>query len=199
MIEYLENEHIYLYNGIIIPSVSKILNYIFPDKYKNIPADILQNKAHYGTKLHELVQITDQEQITDYDTLKLKIEHITFLQENSIKEYLKLKKEHNIEIVNQEQIVCYKGLYAGRFDKDGFVNKKSALIDLKTTAELDKEYLSWQLSYYELANGKKYNKLYAMWLPKGKQGELVEIKRKTKKELLDMLNKFLEEEEKNAI
>ena len=48
---------------------------------------------------------------------------------------------------------------------------------------LDEEYLSWQLSMYELAYGKKFDKLYAIWLPKGGIAKLVEIKRKNKKEI----------------
>jgi hypothetical protein len=66
-----------------------------------------------------------------------------------------------------------------------------SLLDRKTTAELDEEYLSWQLSYYELAKGKRYKKLYVEWLPKKGLGEDVEIKRKSKKELLEVLEKYI--------
>ena len=69
------------------------------------------------------------------------------------------------------------------------------LCDIKTTAELDEEYLSWQLSYYELAMGKTFDKLYAIWLPKKGIGVLKEIKRKPKQLLIKKLNEFLEEYE----
>ena len=36
MIDFIEEQHIYLKDGIITPSVSEILHFIFPDKYKNV-------------------------------------------------------------------------------------------------------------------------------------------------------------------
>ena len=41
MIEFIEESHTYLIDGVITPSVSEILNFIFPDKYSNIPKQIL--------------------------------------------------------------------------------------------------------------------------------------------------------------
>ena len=77
------------------------------------------------------------------------------------------------------------------------IGSDKCLCDIKTTAELDKEYLSWQLSFYELATGKRFDKLYAIWLPKGKLGQLVEIKRKPQKELLRKLEEFKRWKAKN--
>ena len=41
MIEFLEEPHLYLKNGILVNSVTQILQLIFPDKYKGI------NKIEY--------------------------------------------------------------------------------------------------------------------------------------------------------
>ena len=57
MIEFLEEPHIYLVDGIVVPSVSEILHFIFPDKYKNVNKAILEAKAKYGTQIHESVEI----------------------------------------------------------------------------------------------------------------------------------------------
>ena len=70
------------------------------------------------------------------------------------------------------------------------IGEDLCLCDIKTTAELDLEYLSWQLSFYELATGKTFDKLYAIWLPKKELGELVEIERKPRKELLRKLEEY---------
>lgn len=64
------------------------------------------------------------------------------------------------------------------------IKERICLCDIKTTAELDKEYLSWQLSYYEMAMGKEFERLYAIWLPKKGLGELVEIERKPRELLI---------------
>ena len=191
-LEFIEEGHLYLYEGVIIPSVSDILRFIFPNKYENIPFQILKEKSIFGTKVHEIVEILEKEQMFDIVVLKQEIEGINYIVESSIEQYLKLKKEYEIEMLEQEQMVVYKNQYAGRFDMVARIKGEKSLCDIKTTAELDEEYLSWQLSFYQLAKGQKYEKFYAIWLPKKELGQLVEIKRKTKKELLDKLKEYLD-------
>lgn len=187
MIEFLENEHLYIKDGIVIPSVSEILHYIFPDKYKNIPKKILERKAEYGTRLHLAIQLLEEQGIET---------ELNPNQRASLLQYLELKKEYNVKVLEQELIVSYEYEYAGRLDMIAYVDGKLCLIDIKTTYELDEEYLSWQLSYYELAYGKKFDKLYCLWLPKNKLGDLVEIKRKEKKELLKKIKEKKENEKR---
>ena len=187
MIEFIEETHTYLYEGIIIPSVSEILHFIFPDKYKNVDKEILYKKAIYGSKIHEAIECLEQNK-----TLP-KLDNI---QEFSINQYKRLKDKFNIKVQVQEQTINYKDVYAGRFDMIATINDNLSLCDIKTTAQLDKEYLSWQLSFYELAfmnmYGTKFEKLYAIWLPKKGYGELIEIKRKSLSELLRVLEEFKE-------
>ena len=73
------------------------------------------------------------------------------------------------------------------------VNGEYSLIDIKTTAELDLEYLSWQISLYDYPNMKRHDKLYALWLPKRDLGKLVEIPRKSNKEIEELLERFKNE------
>lgn len=182
MIEFIEQEHIYLKDGIILPSVSEILHFIFPDKYKNVDKEILNKKAEYGSTIHKAIECIENNE---------ELPQLNFIQEESIKQYLKLKKKYNIEVLNQEQMVSYEYDYCGRFDMIANISDNYSLADIKTTTELDKEYLSWQLSFYELASGKTFDKFYVIWLPKKELGQLVEIERKSKKELLNKLEEFL--------
>lgn len=182
MLEYIEQIHQYLYEGVLIPSVSQILHkYLFKDKYKDVPKVILEAKASYGSTLHEAIE--------KYEN-NLLLPKLNIYQEISMGRYKEIKQENKIEVIKQEEMVCYKGIYAGRFDMIAKVNGLESLIDIKTTAELDLEYLSWQLSLYELAYGKRFKKLYALWLPKKELGKLVEIKRKTKKEIEKLLEEL---------
>lgn len=196
MIDFLEEPHIYLVNGIITPSVSEILHYIFPDKYKGVNRKILNKKAEYGTTIHESIEMYEANiktmQLNEAFNVVIQAKDLTYIQEASLRQYVKLKKEKNIEVLSQELMIQYEGKYAGRFDMVANVNGAISLCDIKTTAELDEEYLSYQLSYYELAIGKTFDKLYAIWLPKKGLGVLKEIKRKPKKILLEKLNEFLE-------
>ena len=181
MIEFIEQGHIYLKDGIIVPSVSEILHYIFPEKYKGIPNWVLEKKAEYGTKVHYAIECLEQNK---------KLPNLNFYQELSLGQYKEIKEKNKIEVIEQETIVSYEYEYAGRLDMIAFVNNKLCLVDIKTTADLDEESLSWQLSLYELAYGRKFYDLYCLWLPKGKNGKLVKIKRKTKKEILKKLGEI---------
>lgn len=187
MLEFIEKEHLYLYEGVIIPSVSEILAFIFPNKYEGIPKWILENKAEYGTLVHKLCEELDLGK--SFEELKQEYD-FNYIIEASLKQHLKLKEKYNIEPISMEKRVCYQGLYAGTYDLEANINDEFSLIDRKTTAELDKEYLSWQLSFYELASGKTYDKFYVEWLPKKELGQVVEIERKTKKELLKVLDDY---------
>ena len=182
-IEYLDEEHIYLCNGVIVPSVSQVLHLIFPDKYKNVDKKILNAKAKYGTEIHNYVEQYENGLIT---------QKLNYIQEASFRQYLKLKDKYNIEVLEQEKIVNYKDIYAGRFDMIANIGTDCCLCDIKTTASLDKEYLSWQLSLYKYAYGKEFDKLYAIWLPKKDLGKLVEIEIKSKEEIEELLKKVEE-------
>lgn len=187
MIEFIEDGHIYLKDGIIVPSVSEIIEFIFPNKYKNIPKWILDKKAEYGTKVHYAIECLEQGK---------EVPELNLYQELSLEEYKYIKSKYRIEVIEQEVTVSYEYEYAGRLDMIAFINCRRCLIDIKTTAELDKESLSWQLSLYEFASGEKFLALYCLWLPKGKRGQLVKIERKTKKEILKKLGEFKNENTK---
>lgn len=178
-VEFIEQGHIYLVNGVITPSVSEILRFIFPDKYANIPESILKAKSEFGTHIHEAIEAYekgDEPILTD-------MERVTFNQ------YLKVKTEHHIEPLETEEIVHYEDRYAGRLDMIAFVDGEVCLIDFKTTSKLDIESLEWQLGMYSLAKGKKY-RCYALWLPKHELAKLVHIEPKTKKEILEVLERY---------
>lgn len=183
MVEFIENGHYYLYDGLyIIPSVTQILQKIFPDKYKNVPDDILKRKSAYGSIMHKYIEQYEKGFITI---------NLNYIQEASFNQYLKLKDKYNIKVLEQEQIVHYKDIYAGTFDIYGKVDDEIALIDIKTTAKLDKEYLKYQLNLYRFAskNKNKIKKLFALWLPKKDIGRLIEIEIMTDKEIKDLLKK----------
>ena len=191
MIEFIEEGHLYLKDGVLVPSVSEILHFIFPNKYAGIDKEILNKKAEYGSKIHEAIECIEQNKT---------LPELDSIQEFSIGQYKRLKEKYKIEVIDQEQMINFKDKYCGRFDMIANINGFYSLCDIKTTAALDKEYLSWQLSFYELAfismyGVSNFDKLYAIWLPKKGYGEVVEIERKSKSELLEKLKEFERMEE----
>lgn len=188
MIEFIEEEHLYLVDGIIVPSVTQILGMIFPDKYKNVDKEILKKKAEFGTAGHAIIEHLDinNPDIALNSILKGQNEELN----HCIVEYINLCKMFKIEPLEHEKKVCYKKLYAGTLDLIADVDGIESLIDIKFTYKLDKEYLSWQLGMYALALGKEFKKYYCVWLPKRKLGQLVEIVPKTKEEILKKLKEL---------
>ena len=179
-IEYIDVGHIYLCNGIVTPSVSDLLQFIFPKKYANIPQSILKNKAQFGTNVHNAIECFENN-----IPFSLKpMEQIIFEQ------YLYLKNEYNIEVIEQETIVNYKDKYCGRLDMIASIKGIRSLVDIKTTAKLDVEALEWQLGMYQLAYGEIFEKHFCLWLPKKDLGKLVEIKPKSKEEILEVLEEY---------
>ena len=187
-LEFLESEHIYLKNGILVPSVTQILQLIFPNKYKNVDKTILNKKASFGTEGHSIIEKLD---VSDMNIAKNQILGIKNKNlEVCIREYLRLVEKHKIEPLEHEKMVSYKYSFCGTLDLIANIEGTRSLCDIKFTAELDKEYLSWQLGMYALALNEEFEKYYCIWLPKKELGQLVEIKPKTKEEILKKLEEL---------
>ena len=186
MIEFIEEGHLYLQEGILVPSVSEILRFIFPDKYKGIPGYILKNAATFGTNIHKAIELFETDPLAEINFTDIK-ETLCFEQ------YLKVKKKFNINPVKQEEIIHYKHHYAGTYDMLADVNYHRCLVDIKTTAKMDIESLEWQLGMYKLAleeSGTKIAKCYCLWLPKGNLGELREITPKSKNQIMKVIQEY---------
>lgn len=175
-VEFIKDTHQYIVDGIITPSVSEILKEtIFFDKYSDVPEAVLQKAAAFGTSIHHAIEHNDDTLLDD-------------TQKRVFADYKRLITEHDITPIKHEQII-YTADYAGTFDMIATIDRKQALVDIKTTYNLDVEYLSWQLSMYAYAYGHEGD-LYAIWLPKRKKGKVVKIERKEEFEILEMLEVY---------
>ncbi len=188
-VEFIEETHQYLVNGVLVPSVTQILNQVFPDKYGGIPQKILDEKSVYGTELHKYIEVIERKKPRRPLVYIKRYFSPNIYQEESLKEYLRIKQEFNIEVLEVEKIVFYKNLYGGTLDIKALVNGKKAIIDVKTTAELDRDYVAWQTSYYELAD-EEVEEHYCLWLPKGHLGKLEKVERIEKNLLLEVANNY---------
>ena len=188
MIEFLEEPHLYLKDGILVKSVTQILQLIFPDKYKGINKKILNKKAEFGTRGHAIIEFLD---VSDIESAKNNVLSITDKDlQICIREYLRLVEKHSIKPLEHEKIVSYEYLYCGTLDLIASVDGVISLCDIKFTSELDYEYLSWQLGMYALALGKQFDKYYCVWLPKRNLGQFVEIIPKTKEEIMNKMREL---------
>lgn len=138
-VEFIDDSHQYFLNGKELSGITGVLkDKLFPDMYKGVPKNTLQNAANRGSVVHEQIEIVD--------TLGVE----PSLPE--VKAYLDMKKELGYETVKNEYIVTDFDSYASGIDlvmhKIGTDNEVE-LWDIKHTYNVHKAYVEWQLSIYK--------------------------------------------------
>lgn len=187
-LEFIEESHQYLYDGVLIPSVSEIIGFKFGNIYQNIPKRILNNKANYGTKMHELVDMYFDGKIQDINHMRIDPN-----MKMSLKRLDHMNKTWNLDVLNYEQKVCFEGRYAGTYD---LLTKNEEIVDIKTTQKLHLDNktlmapLNIQISLYYMAYGLIKDHGYCLWMPKGELTQLVLVKTWKKDDLLELLEEF---------
>ncbi len=147
ILEYYEDEHLYLVDGIIVPSITEMMRLRFGGKYTGIREDVLAQAARRGTEVHEAVQkLIETGKITDIP---------------EVRGYKFLAKHYGFTATRTEEpVILFHGdipIAAGRYDLEISEACRLGGADIKTTSTLDKEYLSLQLNLYRIANRQTYN------------------------------------------
>lgn len=142
IVEFIEDSHIYLCDGIILPSITQILKIKFKNKYDGIPKEILERASELGTRVHKAIE--------EYELYKFNDVGCT-----ELRNYKFLKKSYKFECLNNEvPIILFKNnkpVACGRLDLVLEEQGKVGLGDIKRTSTLDKEYLAYQLNLYRIA------------------------------------------------
>lgn len=181
MIEFIEAGHIYLNSwGVIIPSVSQLVQYATGDDYSHIPKKFLYKACEFGTDIHKAIEVFFKE---NKDT--------EFSDPYKNLAYREFKRLYSDFIITPlcEVMVDYKERYCGRID----CLQGDMLIDFKTNTNINIPHLEWQLSLYAMAlesKGIEVNELKCLWLPKRKSGKWISVKRKSNEELLELLERY---------
>ena len=186
-LEYFDDTHMYLVDGILVQSVTQLLNRKFGKKYDSVDANTLKKAADRGTRIHKAIEDYCKDGI-EADLMEVK--DFAFLQN-----YYKFDVKFNELPI----IVDFAGeTYAGRLDliisfenltrKNEIIN---AVADIKTTSTLDKEYLGHQLNLYRMGVEQCYDiaiqKLYGIHLKNGTR-KIVEIPIRSEQWLAKSLN-----------
>lgn len=201
-IEFIEQEHLYLIDGVIVPSVSQIVGAIYPNQYDSVPAHILRSKAEYGTRVHELIEKYILEECFQLKENNEEdgsvIPSYGLYEKSALNQFIKIKHKHNLCIQETEQMVSYQNLYAGRYDLLTRVDDNKYICDIKTYATMDnktQEKVRLQLSLYSLAHSEEnyhYHKLAIIWIPKGKMAQWIEIEPLPLDELKNIIERALD-------
>ena len=141
VLEYIDETHTYLYDGIVIPSITQLLKVKFGGKYDGIPKATLDRAAELGTAVHKAIE--------DYERQGIE----TDLPE--LRNWKFLKKAHNFDSIDNEvPVVLFndgEAVAAGRLDLVLVEKSSIGLGDIKRTSTLDKNYLTYQLNCYRVA------------------------------------------------
>lgn len=142
---------------------------LFPDKYKFVSKEMMERAAERGTFVHEQIELAESLGVNP--------------DVQEVQNYLKLKEEYGLKILESEYTVSDLENYATNID--GVYDVEENVVDIadyKTTSKFDKESVSWQLSvcayFLEKCNPKvKVRKLFGIWL-RGDIYRLIEVDRK---------------------
>ena len=141
VLEYIDETHTYLYDGIVLPSITQLLKCKFGGKYDGIPKATLERAAEMGTAVHKAIE--------DYERQGIESD----LQE--LRNFKFLKKAYQFECVDNEvPVVLFKdgeAVACGRLDLVLKEDIGLGLGDVKRTSTLDKNYLTYQLNLYRVA------------------------------------------------
>lgn len=167
-LEYDDENHVYIVDGVIVPSVTQILGVKFGNKYAGVNRSTLERAANRGTEIHKAIEMYCR---TGADAQLKELRNFRFL-----------KTYYGLDIQENEVPVILSledtPIAAGRLDLVFEIYGEMAIADIKTTSVLDKDYLAYQLNLYRLAYMQSYSrnitKLYGVHLKDDKR-KLVNI------------------------
>ena len=147
-LEYIEKNHEYLLDGVLLPSITEILKVRFGKKYDYVDAETLKRASDKGTQLHKVIE---QYCMYGIESGLVELKNFKFLQ-----------KMYQFKVVDNEiPVILYqdkKPIACGRLDLIIELDGKLGIADIKRTSVLDKEYVCCQLNAYRLAYEQTYNR-----------------------------------------
>lgn len=145
-LEYIDETHTYLVDGVIVPSVTQILKTVFKNKYDFVAPAVLKSASEKGTATHEAIEMYCKHGIDDGS--------------QELKNFRFLQKQYGFKVLeNEVPVILWRGsepICAGRLDMVIEIDGKIGGADIKRTSLLDKDYLGYQLNIYRLAYEQSY-------------------------------------------
>ena len=147
LLEYIDESHTYIFNGVILPSITQILKVKFGNKYLGVSNSTLERAANLGTEVHKAIE--------DYET-----KGIENIELKELRNYVFLKVRNNFKCLKNEiPIVLFlddKPVAAGRVDLILEQNGQVGIADIKRTSTFDKEYVAYQTNLYRIGYQQTY-------------------------------------------
>lgn len=147
-LEYINESHTYICDGVVVSSITQMLKLKFGGKYNGVSKSVLQKASEKGTMVHEAIEKYCK---YGYESDLPELRNFKFLQ-----------RAYKFDVIENEVPVILsfdgKPVSAGRLDlviekigEDGVLHGERGIADIKRTSTLDKEYLAYQLNLYRIA------------------------------------------------
>lgn len=183
-LEYVDETHTYLVDGMIVPSMTQIVKYVTPDAFASVPPNVLAKAAKKGTAVHAAIE---NYCINGVETDAPELRGFKFFQ-NKIPFTV---KGNEIPV-----ILAHNGFFAaGRLDLVIEVDGKTGGADIKCVTTVNREYCTAQLNLYRLAYRYSYGvdwEFLKIIQVKDLVRKFIDIPIK-EKETLALLNKYFAE------
>lgn len=145
-LEFYPETHTYLYEGLMLPSVSRILGVKYKNEYASVPPAVLNNAAQRGTAVHKAIENYNN---SGYDDGSEAVRNFKFLQ-----------KQYGFEVLDSElPLVIFKDdfpIACGRLDMTMLIDGQTGIADIKTVSTLNKEKIAYQLNLYRIGLMQSY-------------------------------------------
>lgn len=145
-LEYFDDTHTYLYDGMMLPSVTQILGVKYRNDYASVPPAVLDNASKRGTAVHKAIENFN---VSGYDDGSEAVRNFKFLQ-----------KQYGFEVLDSElPIVIFKDdmpIACGRLDMTMLIDGQIGIADIKTVSALNKEKIAYQLNLYRIGLMQSY-------------------------------------------
>ena len=139
-LEFYPETHTYLYDGLMLPSVTQILGVKYKNDYASVPPAVLNNAAQRGTAVHKAIENYN---VTGYDDGSEAVRNFKFLQ-----------KQYGFEVLDSElPLVLFiddMPIACGRLDMTMLMDGQTGIADIKTVSTLNKEKIAYQLNLYRI-------------------------------------------------
>jgi hypothetical protein len=144
-IEFIEDTHQYIRNGIIVPSVSAVIR--VEGEFDHIPERYMEVARFRGSAVHLATELFDLGK-------RIELPHELL---NWFIPYTRFQREYDIKWTGIEEIVHTED-YAGTLDRIqvSTCGLKILIADVKTTSKVYKEKVALQLGAYAIAHSKMY-------------------------------------------
>ena len=145
-LEYFDDTHTYLYDGLMLPSVTQILGVKYRNDDASVPPAVLNNASKRGTAVHKAIENYNN---LGYDDGSEAVRNFKFLQ-----------KQYGFEVLDSElPIVIFKDdmpIACGRLDMTMLMDGETGIADIKTVSALNKEKIAYQLNLYRIGLMQSY-------------------------------------------